>query len=139
MPHTKSHPRQCQAPRTNRCALRGGACVLLAALAIGTAHALDDPIPAPIAKGPIRIELESIASGVTSPNFLTHAGDGSGRLFFLEQPGRVRVIEDGAVRATPFLDVSARLPALGLFGLDFDERGLLGAAFHPDYTSNGKF
>lgn len=139
MPHMKLHPRQRQAPRTTRCALHGGACVLLGALAIGTAHALDDPIPAPIAKGPIRIELESIASGVTSPNFLTHAGDGSGRLFFLEQPGRVRVIEDGAVGATPFLDVSTRLPALGLFGLDFDERGLLGAAFHPNYASNGKF
>ncbi|MEQ8234934.1 MAG: PQQ-dependent sugar dehydrogenase [Gammaproteobacteria bacterium] len=123
---------------------RYGSASLVLALLTGTVlsnpvHALDDPIPVPIAKGPIRIELESIASGVTSPNFLTHAGDASGRLFFLEQPGRVRVIEDGIVRATPFLDVSTRLPALGMFGLDFDERGLLGAAFHPDYANNGRF
>ena len=102
-------------------------------------HALDDPIPNPIAKGNIRIELESIATGVTSPNYLTHAGDASGRLFFLEQPGTVRIIDSGAVLPTPFLDVSARLPSLGLFGLDFDERGLLGAAFHPDFANNGKF
>lgn len=118
--------------------VRAGVALLLLAVVLG-AEALDDPIPAPIAKGAIRIELESIASGVTSPNFLTHAGDGSGRLFFLEQPGRVRIIDSGVVAPTPFLDVSSRLPALGLFGLDFDERGLLGAAFHPDFGSNGKF
>ncbi|MEQ8662977.1 MAG: PQQ-dependent sugar dehydrogenase, partial [Gammaproteobacteria bacterium] len=133
-------PRSTSRPRPPRRARRLTPLALLGSAAIaGPALALDNPIPAPIAKGPIRIELESIASGVTSPNFLTHAGDGSGRLFFLEQPGRVRVIENGAVLATPFLDVSARLPALGLGGLDFDERGLLGAAFHPDYASNGRF
>ena len=108
-------------------------------LFISSVHALDDPIPGAISKGSIRIELESIASGVTSPNYLTHAGDASGRLFFLEQPGTVRIIDNGAVLPTPFLDVSSRLPTLGLFGLDFDERGLLGAAFHPNFANNGKF
>ncbi|MBT8447110.1 MAG: PQQ-dependent sugar dehydrogenase [Gammaproteobacteria bacterium] len=122
-----------------RCRTIAAAAACAASLAAGGASALEDPIAAPIAKGAIRIELETIAAGVTSPNYLTHAGDGSGRLFFLEQPGTVRVIDNGAVLPMPFLDVSARLPALGLFGLDFDERGLLGAAFHPDFGSNGRF
>ena len=100
---------------------------------------LADPIPAPIVKGSITIELQSIVSGVQSPLDLRHAGDGSDRLFFLEQPGTVRIIESGVLLPTPFLDVSARMPALGLFGLDFDERGLLGQAFHPDFGSNRKF
>ena len=109
------------------------------ALATGNTFAFDpaDPIPDPIVKGSMVIELEFISDAI-SPNWLTHAGDGTDRLFVVEQPGFISIIEGGVKLATPFLDVSSRLPALGLFGLDFDERGLFGLAFHPDYATNGK-
>jgi hypothetical protein len=98
----------------------------------------NNPIPDPIAQGSITIELEQIATGVVSPNFLTHSGDGTDRLFVVQQPGQIGIIENGVWLPTPFLDVSDRLPALGLFGLDFDERRQLGLAFHPDFSNNGK-
>lgn len=99
---------------------------------------LEDPIPDPIAKGDIRIGLQQIASGMVAPNLLTHAGDGSDRLFIVDQAGQVRLYKGGQLQATPFLDVSPRLVELGVFGTqdenDFDERGLLGLAFHPGYA-----
>jgi len=88
------------------------------------------------AADPIRIKLELVASGLSSPVYMTHAGDGSGRLFVVDQVGLIRVIDGGVLLPTPFLDVSAKLPTLGGF---FDERGLLGLAFHPDYANNGRF
>ncbi len=100
------------------------------------------PIPEPIEKGAIKVELELVADGLTSPVHLTHAGDGTNRLFVVDQPGQIRIIEDGVLLETPFLDVSDRLVELGFFGTfdenDFDERGLLGVAFHPDYANPGK-
>jgi glucose/arabinose dehydrogenase len=61
---------------------------------------------------------------------------GDSRMFVIEQWGRVMIIEDGQLNGTPFLDIRNlivdRHP-------DFDERGLLGLAFHPDFASNGKF
>ena len=84
------------------------------------------PTPVPrVSLGPIRVELEQIASGVTAPNDLTSVGDG--RLFFDEQGGGIRIVEAGALLVVPFLDVSARLIGSG------DERGLLGFTFHPGY------
>jgi glucose/arabinose dehydrogenase/uncharacterized protein (DUF433 family) len=72
-------------------------------------------------------------SGLSNPVFATHAGDGSGRLFVLEQAGRIRVIDsNGNLQNTPFLDIDAISSSGG-------ERGLLGLAFHPDYPNNGKF
>ncbi|MEE8169773.1 MAG: PQQ-dependent sugar dehydrogenase, partial [Phycisphaerae bacterium] len=50
--------------------------------------------------------------------------------------GQIRIIENGVLLPTPFLDISAKIPALGTF---FDERGLLGLACHPDYANNGRF
>jgi glucose/arabinose dehydrogenase len=73
-----------------------------------------------------------VTKGLESPVFLTHAGDGSGRLFVVEQPGRIRVLEQGALLPTPFLDITGQV----LFG---GERGLLGLAFHPEYRRNGRF
>ena len=59
------------------------------------------------------------------PVFLTHAGDGSDRLFVVEQPGRIRIIQDGQLLDEPFLDITDRVDSGG-------ERGLLGLAFPPD-------
>jgi glucose/arabinose dehydrogenase len=75
---------------------------------------------------------EIVASGFSQPVQVTHAGDGSGRLFVVEQGGRIRVIQSGALLSTPFLDVSGLVSCCG-------ERGLLGLAFHPNYESNGYF
>jgi uncharacterized protein (TIGR03437 family) len=78
--------------------------------------------------------LIPIANGMTSPLYLTNARDGSGRLFILERPGRIRVMRRGetAPVARPFLDISAKVILGG-------ERGLLGLAFHPQYKSNRRF
>jgi glucose/arabinose dehydrogenase len=66
------------------------------------------------------------------PVAITNAADGSGRLFVCEQRGRIRIIQNGMLLPAPFLDVGAKLvPALG----GFDERGLLGLAFHPGYAN----
>jgi uncharacterized repeat protein (TIGR01451 family) len=75
---------------------------------------------------------EIVASGLTQPVQVTHAGDGTGRLFVVEQPGTIRIIENGTVLATPFLHLSNLIVSGG-------ERGLLGLAFHPNYSANGFF
>ncbi len=73
---------------------------------------------------------EIIASGFDKPIQVTHAGDGSGRLFVVEQTGRIKIIQGGTVLPTPFLDASGLIACCG-------EQGLLGLAFHPDYADNG--
>ncbi len=78
------------------------------------------------------IELELFLDGLSSPVYLTHAGDGSDRLFVVEQRGTIRVYEQGALRAQPFLDIRDRVRFGG-------ERGLLSVAFHPQYAENGRF
>jgi glucose/arabinose dehydrogenase len=81
-----------------------------------------------------RVALQPvIESGLTRPVFVTHAGDGSGRLFVLEQAGRIRIIAPGGrLRDQPFLDIEDRVLSGG-------ERGLLGLAFTPDYAQSGRF
>jgi glucose/arabinose dehydrogenase len=94
-----------------------------------------DPFPDAISKGAIHIGLQEVASGFTAPNLLTHAGDGTDRLFVADQKGTIRLIKNGALQATPYLDLSSRLVTLNPA---YDERGLLGLAFHPDYANAGK-
>jgi glucose/arabinose dehydrogenase len=90
----------------------------------------------PIQQGDVVIELETIASGLVAPIGVTHAGDGSGRLFIVEQSGQVLIVDViGDLLPTPFLDISDRIVVLNP---GFDERGLLGLAFHPDYANNGR-
>jgi len=91
---------------------------------------------AEIPKGDIVIKLETVATGLTAPIYATNAADGSGRLFIVEQSGQIRIVENDVLLPTPFLDIADKLPALNAF---FDERGLLGLAFHPDYAINGRF
>ena len=78
------------------------------------------PAAAQIPKGNLQIELEPIASGLAAPVAVTHAADGSGRLFIVEQAGQILIWSGGAVLPTPFLDISGLLPTLNAF---FDERG----------------
>jgi glucose/arabinose dehydrogenase len=91
-----------------------------------------EPGPPAIEQTPA-IELTPIVTdGLRNPLYVTHAGDDSGRLFVVEQPGRIRIVENGRLLETPFLEISSRVRSGG-------ERGLLGLAFHPDYRRNGRF
>ena len=83
--------------------------------------------------GPSEIRLiPVVTTGLEKPLFLTHSGDGSGRLLVVEQGGKIKTIEGGKLLPVPFLDLADRVLAGG-------ERGLLGLAFHPDYRHNGRF
>ncbi len=73
-----------------------------------------------------------IAWGLENPVAITHAGDGSRRLFIVEQPGRIRIFKNGALQSTPFLDIVGRVQCCG-------ERGLLSVAFPPGYAGKGHF
>ena len=100
---------------------------LLIALAIGPAT----PAAAAVVPSRIHLGLTRIASGLSKPLLLTNAGDGSERLFVVEQTGTIRIIKAGRLLAAPFLDLSASVSG-------GSEQGLLGLAFHPGYRSNGK-
>jgi len=85
---------------------------------------LDDPL----------VALRPIADGLTSPIAMAEAPDGSGRLFVVDQVGVVRVIRpEGDLADEPFLDLRDRIVDLDE---SYDERGLLGLAFHPNYADN---
>ena len=95
---------------------------LLPALALAACNGAGVPSPT--------LSLTPVASGFQQPVYLTHANDGSSDLYVVEQPGRVKVIENGQVRAQAFLDITGPV-------LDGGERGLLSVAFHPQYATNG--
>ena len=92
-----------------------------------------DPIPGPIPKG-FGIDLVPVATGLVAPNHVTHAGDGTNRLFVVEQTGQIRLINNGVLQANPYLNASSLLVNLTP---NFDERGLLGLVFHPDFENSG--
>lgn len=108
--------------------------IIAAALVASAAGAQD------IAPGSLSADLELFASGLTAPVTATHANDGSNRLFVIDQAGQIRIIEEvngtPTLLPAPFLDISGLLPVLNP---NFDERGLLGLAFHPNYQNNGRF
>ncbi len=72
-----------------------------------------------------------VVSGLDRPVDLQ--ADGSGRLFVIEKAGRIRIIQDGQLLPQPFLDITDRVGSGG------NEQGLLGLAFHPQYSQNGRF
>ena len=80
----------------------------------------------------IGLRLQQVAAGLAYPTSVTHAGDGSGRLFITEQQGTVRVVTQDGLAPDAFLDIT---PQVGCCG----EQGLLSIAFHPDFAMNGYF
>jgi glucose/arabinose dehydrogenase len=94
------------------------------------------PVQAQEADSP-SVGLRLVADGFTSPVALVEAPDASGRLFVVDQVGVIRIITAGGnLVPQPFLDLRSRIVPL-MPG--FDERGLLGLAFHPGYAANGRF
>ncbi len=83
------------------------------------------------------ITLNPIASGFAAPVALAAPDDGSKRLFIIDQIGLIYVVDgEDNLLESPFLDVRGKLVNLNP---NYDERGLLGMAFHPDYASNERF
>ncbi len=80
--------------------------------------------------------LETVTTGLERPVAITHAGDGSGRLFITLQRGRIVIFDGQQILPTPFLDITDLVFPIG--GIT-DERGLLSVAFHPNYAANGFF
>jgi glucose/arabinose dehydrogenase len=78
------------------------------------------------------LALRQVAADLTRPLYVADAGDAPGRLYVVEQDGRIMVVEGGAVRPEPFLDLSALVTAAG------NEQGLLSVAFAPDYLTSGR-
>ena len=96
------------------------------------------PSPSPVAtaNADADVTIEVVASGLSTPVGLVAPPDDSGRLFVVEQTGRIWILRDGAIDREPFLDLRDRLVALDPA---YDERGLLGLAFDPQFASNGRF
>jgi len=85
-----------------------------------------DPTPVP---SDFTLKLQEVASGLNNPVYVT-SPPGDARLFIVEQPGRIRILDNGQLLSTPFLDITSRVASGG-------ERGMLSVAFHPQYATNG--
>jgi glucose/arabinose dehydrogenase len=79
----------------------------------------------------VAITLEPFGERFENPLYVTHAGDGSGLIYVVEQPGRIFAVRPDGKRRL-FLDIRSRIVSGG-------EMGLLGLAFHPRYRANGRF
>jgi len=101
--------------------------ILVAVCVISALCFAEDPVVAPP-----RVALQQIVGGLTNPVDLETPRDGTGRLFVLEQAGKIRIIQNGSLLPSPFLDLTAIVDTGG-------EKGLLGMAFHPNYKNNGRF
>jgi len=100
---------------------------LVAGIATASPCSDDDP------EGAVpSISLREVAAGFEFPVHIASAGDGSDRLFVVEQPGRIRTLHEGLLHPEVFLDIQGRVESGG-------ERGMLGVAFHPTFSKNGFF
>jgi glucose/arabinose dehydrogenase len=104
---------------------------LLALLALACSDESATESDEPILPSDFALRLDVVASGLSSPLYLT-APANDPRLFVVEQPGRIRVVQNGQLLATPFIDLTARIASGG-------ERGLLSVAFDPAYAASGFF
>ena len=110
-----------------------GACLtLLLAIAGCSGGSGSSPVSVPVPAGWPQISLSPVAGAFAQPVHVTHAGDGSARIFVVEQAGRIRIIENGVVLPSPFLDISTKVVCCG-------EQGLLSVAFPPGFASKGYF
>jgi glucose/arabinose dehydrogenase len=104
--------------------------LFLAAAASGCGSQFESETP-DLPDGPVPVGLQAVASGLAFPLYLTAPADDP-RLFIVEKGGTIRIVQNGALLPTPFLDFSAKVSTGG-------EQGLLGLAFDPQYASTGRF
>jgi glucose/arabinose dehydrogenase len=90
------------------------------------------PTVAPFDPAEVSLEVDIVTGGLDQPVDIAAPDDGSGRVFVAEQPGRIRVVQDGVLVDEPFLDIRERIASGG-------ERGLLGLALHPDFPEDPRF
>jgi glucose/arabinose dehydrogenase len=113
------------------------ACALVLLALLPLAGLAPDQIEAAPAPQALTITLAQVADlatvGGSEPVAIANANDGSGRLFIVEQPGRIRIYNGTQLLATPFLNITS------IVNSGDTEQGLLGLAFDPDFTSNGYF
>jgi len=115
-------------------------CALILLLTAGCSGALDadddpgSPINPPDNTPPteVGVRLQEVVDGLTRPVHIA-SPPGDDRLFIVEQPGRIRIVQDGRLLPQPFLDIDSKVESGG------NEQGLLSVAFHPDYATNGYF
>ncbi len=91
--------------------------------------------PAHAQGGPVwpTLVAQDIGIAFNEPTFITHAGDGSGRMFVVQKGGLIRIVVGGTVLPTPYIDLDAVVGSSG------SEQGLLSMAFSPNYATNGEF
>ena len=99
------------------------AVVVCGAIAVGSS----------LAASPSSLRLVRVVGGLERPVYATQAPGEPKRLYVVEQPGRIRVVENGRLRAAPFLDLGPQVESGG------NEQGLLGLAFSPAFARNGTF
>jgi glucose/arabinose dehydrogenase len=94
---------------------------------------VDFTVPSPLDN----LDLTEIASGLSRPVTIANANDGTGRLFIVEQTGKIRIFDTQtqSLLGGTYLDISSLIWGGG----QFSEQGLLGLAFHPGFASNRKF
>lgn len=93
----------------------------------------DDPESVQFDPAQVNVSYQQVGSGFEQPVFVTHANDGTGTVYVLEKVGTVRRLD-----GTMVLDIRDRVVQTGVFGYEH-EQGMLGLAFHPDFTNNGYF
>ena len=98
---------------------------------------ISDPLPN-VPQGDIAIGLRTVCTGLSHLIGIVDPNDGSGRIFLIEQTGKVKVLEaDGNISNNTFMDISNLLTPLVLDTIGYDERGLLGVALSPDFVNDG--
>lgn len=133
--------REASLPFLGLCALIAATFATSPALALGPR--IPDPIPPLIERGDVTIGLHTVASGFGTPVTATSAPDDDDHLFVVEQSGKIWSVSigeddgDGTSTRRLFADLGAQGLNLGCFFINYDERGLFGLAFHPDYRKNG--
>ncbi len=102
----------------------------LIGLILSTQAAIFSPHSAIAAVPTLALSFKSVATGISNPTVITHANDA--RLFLVEQDGRIKILQNGAVLSSLFLDIAPLVKCCG-------EEGLLGLAFEPNYAQTGRF
>jgi glucose/arabinose dehydrogenase len=107
--------------------------VIVAVTVLASGNSTGTASAAQAASVPKNLKFDPIVSGLNDPLFVTHAGDGSNRVFIVQREGQILIYKNGALNTAPFLDISGLVNSTG------GEQGLLGLAFDPDYGTNGRF